>query len=228
VAINIVAPEDHPNARRNFPTQMKILDYLWRHLGRPNVTLHAGELTLKFSPVEVMRNRIRQSIDLGHARRIGHGISIAWEDNLGTLLAQMKKQGILVEICLTSNDGILGVSGNRHPFMLYRRAGVPVCLNTDDEGVSRSNLTQEWVRCVRTYNLSYREMKEMARNAIEYSFLPGESLYRGHDYARLRPGFEGCRTFAWKPGKQAQNGLNASEKAQVQLKLEQAYAKFER
>ncbi|HEV8612759.1 MAG TPA: hypothetical protein VGQ73_04550, partial [Gemmatimonadales bacterium] len=30
VAINIVAPEDHPNARRNFQRQMEIIDFLWR------------------------------------------------------------------------------------------------------------------------------------------------------------------------------------------------------
>jgi len=92
VALNILAPEDDYYARKNFDTQMKIIDFLWQRMGRPNITLHAGELTLEYSPVETMRSRIRKSIELGHARRIGHGVSIAWEDNLPELLAKMRKE----------------------------------------------------------------------------------------------------------------------------------------
>lgn len=227
VAINIVAPEDHPNARLNFNTQMKILDFLWKALGKPNVTLHAGELVLKYSPYEPMRDRIRRSIIQGHAKRIGHGVSIAWEDDLGGLFALMKRLGVAIEICLSSNDSILGVKGRQHPILLYRRAGIPVFLNTDDEGVSRSNLTNEWVRCVRTYNFSYHEMKDMARNSISYSFLPGECLFEGRGYGRLRRGFEGCGSPTWKPSAPAASRLKRSEKMQVQVRLEQAFYRFE-
>jgi len=43
----------------------------------------------------------------------------------------------MVEINITSNDLILGVSGKNHPLPIYRESGVPVALSTDDEGVSR-------------------------------------------------------------------------------------------
>lgn len=227
VAINIVAPEDHPNSRRNFNEQMRILDFLWNRLGRPKVTLHAGELTLKYSPVEPMRDRIRKSIVLGHASRIGHGVSIAWEEDLGNLFKLMKQRGVMVEVCLSSNASILGVSGTQHPFLLYRKAGIPVCLNTDDEGVSRSNLTNEWVRGARTYNLSYVEMKDLARNAVAYSFLTGMSLYTDRAHRKPRPGFEGVGKPGWRPNTKANAVLAKSEKAQVQLRLEQAFARFE-
>src|SRR5688572_6576004 len=85
----------------------------------------------------------RTSIETGHARRIGHGVSIAWEDDLPGLLKKMKADGVAVEVCPSSNASILGTEGDRHPSRLYRRAGVPVTLNTDDEGISRSNLTME-------------------------------------------------------------------------------------
>ena len=72
-----------------------------------------------------------------------------------------------------------------HPFSLYRKFGVPVALSTDDEGISRIDLTHEYVRAVETYDLSYADLKHIVRNSLEYSFLPGPSLWASPDYARL-------------------------------------------
>ena len=52
----------------------------------------------------------------------------------------MAERNVLVEIALTSNDMILGVSGDDHPLPTYLKYGVPVALATDDEGVSRLSL----------------------------------------------------------------------------------------
>ena len=227
VGVNILAPEDHPFARAHFDMQMRLLDVLWKHFNHPNITLHAGELTLAISPMEPMQSRIRRSIEVGHARRIGHGVSIAWEDDLPGLLRNMKQDGVAVEICLTSNDAILNVSGDRHPFLLYRKAGVPVSLNTDDEGVNRSVLTMEFVRAARAYNLLYADLKELARNSLEYAFVPGDSLFVDHRYRHIRPEFAGINKPGWKPDAAAQRLLTASEKMQVQARLEQAFAAFE-
>lgn len=227
VSVNILAPEDHPIARTHFDAQMKLIDFLWKQFGKPNITLHAGELTLDISPVEPMRERIRKSVEVGHAKRIGHGVSIAWERDLPGLFREMRERGVSVEICLTSNDGILGVMGDRHPFNLYRRAGIPVNLNTDDEGVSRSNLTMEFVRAVRTYSLSYSDVKELARNSLEYAFLPGKSLYLGHRFDRLQPAFADVRTPAWKPSPAAGRQMQQSDKLRVQIRLERALTAFE-
>jgi hypothetical protein len=60
----------------------------------------------------------------------------------------MAREGVAVEINLTSNAVILGVKGAEHPFALYRRHGVPVVLATDDEGVLRTDLTHEYQRAV--------------------------------------------------------------------------------
>ena len=228
IGITILGPEDDVMSRQNFDAQMRMIDFLWQRLGRPKMALHGGELTLECSPVEDMRSRIRKTIELGHARRIGHGVSIAWEDDLAGLLREMKQKHIEVEICLTSNDGILKVFGGRHPFRLYQRAGIPMNLNTDDEGVSRSNLTMEFVRAARTYKLSYRQLKNLARNSIEYSFLPGASLYIGGDYAKLRPEFIGVRNPRWTPGPAAKRLTSASEKLAMQVRLEQSFVLFER
>ncbi|MDR3692350.1 MAG: hypothetical protein P4L46_23405 [Fimbriimonas sp.] len=227
VAMNMVAPEDHPLSRQNFARQMKIVDFLWQRLGRPNLTLHAGELTPSISPPETMKDRIRKTIEVGHARRIGHGVSIAWEDDAEGLMAKMKKEGIAVEICLSSNESILGVAGIHHPLHLYMAHGVPVFLNTDDEGVSRSTLTLEYVKGALEQGLSYTDLKRMARNAIEYSFLSGESLFEGRDYRRPKPAFHGCRRKGWVPSRRAQALMARSDKLRVQLRLERAFVDFE-
>lgn len=227
-AMNIVAPEDHPLSRTQFDWQMQAIDFLWKELGKPNLTLHAGELTLALSPPEPMRDRIRKTIEVGHARRIGHGVSIAYEDDVQGLLAKMRREGIAVEICLSSNASILGVSGDRHPLRLYRSAGVPVFLNTDDEGVSRSTMTIEWVRAVREQGMTYRDLKEMARNSIEYSFLPGQSLFTKRNYGKPLPAFRDCGKPDWQPSPEANRLLAGSEKMRVQLRLERAFATFEK
>ena len=228
VGINILAPEDHPFARTHFDTQMRLIDFLWNKFGHPEITLHAGELTPTISPMEVMRSRIRSSIQTGHAKRIGHGVSIAWEDDLPGLFSNMKRDGVAIEICLTSNDAILGVSGDRHPFNLYRKAGIPMSLNTDDEGINRSNLTMEFVRAAKTYNLSYSDVKELVRNSLEYAFAPGESVFQNHSYRKLRPEFKQIHQLGWKPSSQAQKLMDNSDKMQVQVRLEQAIAAFEK
>jgi adenosine deaminase len=64
----------------------------------------------------------------------------------------------------------------------YRHPGVPISLNTDDEGVLGSDLSHEFLRAARDYNLSYGDLKELARNSLEYSFLPGRSLFRTREF----------------------------------------------
>jgi hypothetical protein len=59
------------------------------------------------------------------------------------LLTLLAVEGTLVEINLTSNDRVLGVKDAEHPFLDYFSHDVPVALSTDDEGIARSNLTNE-------------------------------------------------------------------------------------
>jgi adenosine deaminase len=82
----------------------------------------------------------------------------------------MARKKVVVEICLSSNDQILGVKGDQHPLPEYLRAGVPVVIATDDEGVARSSLTGEYQRAVTGYNLSYPQLKQIVRNSLTYSF----------------------------------------------------------
>jgi adenosine deaminase len=168
VALNFVQPEDDLVARRDYTRHMQIIAFLARDVP---VTLHAGELWLGLVPPPDLTFHIRQAIEIAGARRIGHGVALPFEYDMEGLLAEMRKRPVAVEINLTSNDKILGVRGKDHPLPTYLAAGVPVVLSTDDAGVSRINLTNEYFRAARDYGLDYRTLKAIARNALIHSFL---------------------------------------------------------
>lgn len=174
VGVQLVAPEDDPVALRDYRMQMEMIGFLSRLSPQVKVTLHAGELTLGLVPPENLRFHIRDAVEVAGARRIGHGVGIGYEDDAMHTLETMRKRGVAAEICLTSNDVILGVKGDAHPLPTYLKAGVPVVLASDDEGVSRIDLTNEYLRAVQTYRLDYRTIKQIARNSLIYSFLPEE------------------------------------------------------
>lgn len=225
VGLNLVMPEDAYIPMHDFNLHMEMLDQLAAIYPDVAITLHAGELTPQLVPPEGLFH-IRASIEKGHARRIGHGVDVLHEPDPGDLLKEMASKKILVEICLTSNDEILGVRGNWHPFTEYQRAGVPLALATDDEGVSRSDMTQEFVRAVEAYHLTYSQLKTMARNSLQFSFLPGASLWRDSSYA-LRATSCAMPNKSGSAAPACQDFLRANPRALEQWKLEQSLSEFE-
>jgi hypothetical protein len=222
VAMNLVQPEDYTTSMRDYHLHMQMVDYVKRLYPRVHVTLHAGELAAGLVPPEGLRFHIRDAVTLGHAERIGHGVDIGYETDSADTLRLMRKRRVDVEINLTSNDGILGVRGKDHPFPLYRSAGVPVTLSTDDEGVARTHLTTEYERAVETYSLTYAELKELARNSLEFSFLPGASYWIESGYRQPAAACaHGVNTGPCKAF------LESSAKARLQCDLEKRFAEFE-
>ncbi|MFP5248305.1 MAG: adenosine deaminase family protein, partial [Acidobacteriota bacterium] len=181
VGINFVMPEDGFISMRDYTLQMKMVGYLHSVYPRVHISLHAGELAFGMVPPAGLRFHIRQAVKLAHAERIGHGVDVMDENHAGALLREMAEGHVMVEINLTSNDKILGVSGPRHPFPMYRAAHVPVALSTDDEGVSRIDLTHEYQRAALDYHLSYEDLKQLARTSMEHAFLSGDSLWAEPD-----------------------------------------------
>jgi len=184
VGLNLVQPEDWYVPMHDFDLHMNMLDYLHRVYPKVHISLHAGELAMGLVPPEGLAFHIRESIEKGHAERIGHGASVMNERDATALLQEMAKRKVLVEICLTSNDLILGVRGREHPLPVYLRHAVPVALATDYQGVSRSDMTHEYLRAVETYSLTYTDLKRLARHSLEYSFL------NATDRARLQTKLE--------------------------------------
>lgn len=161
-----------------------------------------------------LRFHIRQAVKLAGASRIGHGVAVLYEDAPFQLLEEMRRRGVLVEICLTSNEVILNVANDNHPFLDYKRSGVPMALASDDEGVSR-------------IDLSYRDLKTLARNSLHYSFLPGQSLWNAPSYQAFHPSCAADQPGAASLSAPCSALLNGSEKAQAQWKLKQGFASFE-
>ena len=79
VALNLVAPEDDPVARRDYDVHMRAVAHLTERGTRVPVTLHAGELTPVLVPPEDAGFHIADAVRVAGARRIGHGTDIAWE-----------------------------------------------------------------------------------------------------------------------------------------------------
>ena len=227
VGFNLVMPEDYYVPMHDFDLHMRMIEALRKFYPATHTSLHADELAAGLVPPEGLRFHIRESMERGGAERIGHGVAVMDEDDAVGLLREMAKNKVLVEICLTSNAVILGVSGNRHPLPVYRKYGVPVALATDDLGVSRSDMTHEYLRAVETYGLSYGDLKRMARASLEHSFLPGRSLREdAMEQGNVAPCVVSLDS-SGQPNAACQAVLDGSEKARVEWRLERAYAKFE-
>ncbi len=228
VGINFVQPEDSFLSMSEYHRQMLMLDYLHSVYPSVHISLHAGELAPGLVPPEGLKFHIREAVELGHAERIGHGVDIMYENDPHALLKEMASRHIMVEINLTSNDVILGVDAAHHPLPVYRAAGVPVALSTDDEGVSRIDLTTEYTRAARDFNLTYVDLKNMARTSLEHSFLPGPSLWQQPDtFTRTNAACASQPLGAASPSAKCQAFLQSSEKAAEQWELERRYQIFE-
>jgi len=229
VGLNLVMPEDWYVPIHDFNQHMAMLDYLHGVYPKVHISLHAGEIAAGLVKPEDLSFHIRASVERGHAERIGHGVDVMLETDPIGLMKEMAERNVLVEINLTSNDQILGVSGDDHPLPEYMKYGVPVAISSDDEGVARSDMTHEYVRAVESYRLPYTELKRMTRQSIEHSFLPGDSLWAVTKLVfRPVPACVGDTAGATNPSAACASFLAASERAREQWKLEGEFAKFEK
>ncbi|HEY3971557.1 MAG TPA: adenosine deaminase [Candidatus Sulfotelmatobacter sp.] len=234
VGLNLVMPEDWYVPIHDFNEHMAMLDYLHGVYSpgvhpKVHISLHAGEIAAGLVKPEDLSFHIRASVERGHAERIGHGVSVMLEKDPIALLKEMAAKNVLVEINLTSNDQILGVSGDDHPLPIYMKYGVPVAISSDDEGVARSDMTHEYLRAVQDFHLPYTELKRMTRQSVEHSFLPGESLWAStKDAFRSVAACAGDSAATAKPSAACAKFLEVNERAREQWKLEAAFAEFEK
>ena len=173
----------------NWKLQMKMVKFLHSIYPRVNIALHAGELTLGLVPTTDLRFHIKEAVEIGQASRIGHGVDIMWEQNSDQVLKEMARNDVAIEIMPVSNKVILGAYGEDHPFPVYFKRGVPIVLASDDAGVLRTDLSEQFVIIASDYpQIKYRDFKKFVRNSIEYSFLQGRSIWSSKgDYFKLIP-----------------------------------------
>ncbi|MCY0934424.1 adenosine deaminase [Streptomyces sp. H34-S4] len=122
---------------------------------------HAGETT---GP-ETIWDAIRE---LG-AERIGHGTSATRDPEL---LAYLAEHRIALEVCPTSNIATRAVATlDEHPVKEMVAAGVLVTINSDDPPMFGSDLNNEYAVAARLLDLDERGLAQLAKNAVEASFL---------------------------------------------------------
>lgn len=160
--VNLVGREDNPaGAPARFAATLRGLRAEYPQV---NLSLHAGESANADS-------NVTDTISLG-ASRIGHGINARLDPKAMELLRTGR---YMIEVCLMSNRALGYVPDlKRHPLPYYLRQGIPVSLNTDDRGILRSNLTDEYFAAVTQFSLTWDEVVRIGRWSLEYSFAEPE------------------------------------------------------
>lgn len=113
--------------------------------------------------------------DLG-AERIGHGTSSATDPRL---LDYLREHEIALEVCPTSNVCTRQVDSiEAHPVRRMLDHGVLVTLNTDDPPMFGATLNGEYRAVGGTLGLRAEQLAQLARNAVDSSFLPEDGKAR--------------------------------------------------
>ena len=149
------------------------------------LTIHAGE--------GEAADRIWQAAYRLHADRIGHGLTLLERPEL---LAKFRERRITLELCPTSNREVVGFADPalpasaalpRYPLRELWAAGLPLTLCTDNPGLSRTTLADEYLAASRmSGGLSLWEALALIRQGFLHAFLPAterEALIKQADAA---------------------------------------------
>lgn len=146
------------------------------------ITIHAGEI----QPAV----RIWEAVYELNADRIGHGLTLIKNKKL---LRKFLDRNIGIELCPSSNYQIVGYRDfylNRqeykdiYPLKQYLEKGLKVTINTDNRGISRTNLCKEFVKAshMSEGKLSLFEALQLCKNSIDSSFFSYDT--KKHLYKR--------------------------------------------
>jgi len=129
------------------------------------LTAHAGE---SGGPIDGPAS-IWAALNIG-AERIGHGLAAQHDAELIQILATRQ---VPIEINVTSNirTGCCP-SFEEHPLRAYFDQGLMVTINSDDPPMFGSDLLGEYILTQSRYGFTLEQMRELAANAVEASFLP--------------------------------------------------------
>lgn len=137
------------------------------------VTIHAGE-------GEAAENIWQASYHL-HADRIGHGLSLAEHPQLA---ARFRDRSICLELCPSSNREVVGFFDPAHakataglpayPLRAFIELGLPLTLCTDNPGISRTTLADEYLAAARMSEggLTQWEALALIKQGFVHAFLP--------------------------------------------------------
>jgi hypothetical protein len=84
-------------------------------------------------------------------------------------------------------------------------------------------MTHEYLRAVEDIGLPYGELKRMARESLEHSFIPGDSLWSDGRELRRTAVCAGDQT-----SEKCEKFIRENQRARVQWELEKAFGEFEK
>jgi adenosine deaminase/aminodeoxyfutalosine deaminase len=131
------------------------------------LTAHAGETG---GPVNGPAS-IWAALNIG-AERIGHALAAQHDSDLLRVLSEKQ---VPLELNVTSNirTGCCA-SFDQHPLRRYFEEGLMITINSDDPPMFGSNLLEEYILVQKLFEFSLEQMRELAANSVEASFLPPE------------------------------------------------------
>ncbi len=138
------------------------------------LTIHAGE--------GESAHNIWQAVYRLHAERVGHGLTLHQQPELAK---RLRDRGIAIELCPTSNIEVVGYydpeleatwNMPEYPLKSYLRdLGLDVVLCTDNPGISRTSLAEEYVRAARMCGgMTVWQLLSLVRASFEHTFLPAD------------------------------------------------------
>lgn len=178
VGNGLAGPENNDNAISNFKRQLRIIIQLRKRFPGSNLTMHAGELTRGLATTAQIDTCILQTMKTG-AERIGHAACFFNSSNYLALVEKVKDQGTLIEVCLSSNLATLNIPLPEHVYREFISYGIPFCLGTDDPGILRSTLLDEYMSAIKSApEIDYLLLKTISVLSLHKSFLPGRSIVK--------------------------------------------------
>lgn len=149
------------------PADFKIIFDKLHEAGFP-ITIHSGE-----TPDTGAAQRIKDSIEILHAQRIGHGIQLITNKEI---LEFVKQKKVLLEICPISNALTKAFTNlPRHPFNDLYESGILVSINSDDPGIFNTNLSDDYAYLIHKFNYQQVDFKKINQMAWAASFIKKKS-----------------------------------------------------
>jgi adenosine deaminase len=150
------------NEERNSPKELRnsFMPFLENCI---HITIHAGE-------TEKVDN-IWEAVYYLSADRIGHGLCLLDKEEL---IPRFIDKNIGIEMCPSSNRQIVGYGkpgDSLYPLKEYMKRGLKVTVNTDNCGISRTSLSNEFYEAARLCGeLSLWDCLVLIRNSLIVSF----------------------------------------------------------
>jgi adenosine deaminase len=127
------------------------------------VTAHAGE--------DGPADYVRDTVGLLGCTRIDHGYHVVDD---GDLVARCREQGIVFTVCPTTTTYTTiwrDLASPDHAIRRMMEAGLTVMVNTDDPGLFRTDLNQEYGLLARHFGLTRPQLKALSLASMRASWL---------------------------------------------------------